>query len=58
MYKSWCTTFVWKLSLNYASKFYFITLFDNLGNLGYPQDLSGLTFGLFKDLVFDSLQKN
>jgi hypothetical protein len=30
---------VLKSSLNYASKLYLITFFDNLGNLDYPQDL-------------------
>jgi hypothetical protein len=39
IYMSWFTTLISKSSLNYACKLYFITLFDNLGNLDYLQDL-------------------
>jgi hypothetical protein len=39
IYMSWFTILVSKSSLNYATKLHFITLFDNLGNLDYPQDL-------------------
>jgi hypothetical protein len=39
IYMSQCKTLVSKSLRNYASKLYFITLFDNLGNLDYPPNL-------------------
>jgi hypothetical protein len=42
IYMSWFTTLVSKSSLNYASKLYFKTLFDNSGNLDYPQDFHSI----------------
>jgi hypothetical protein len=36
-----CTNFVSKLSWNNTSKLHIIMLFDNLGNLDYPETYKG-----------------
>jgi hypothetical protein len=36
IYRSWFGILVWESLQNYTFKLYFVTLFDNLGNLDYP----------------------